>query len=305
MHEGMEINNLDDLNKEFAIAGQLKFVSGPGGMPVVEIDNKLGSASIAVQGAHVLGFEAKGQEPIIWMSDEATYAPGKSLRGGVPICWPWFGPHASDPSLPGHGPARTVDWHPVSSKAMSDGRTKISFELVKTKEALKICSLRVQLHVTVGSSLMLALETVNLGESTCELGEALHTYFLVGDVRQVRVEGLDGCEYIDKMDGASRKKQEGPVTISAEADRIYLGTGERAEIIDPSMDRKIVIESHGSASMVVWNPWVETAEKMGDLGPDGYLKMLCVETANAADDVVQLAPGVVHCMVAEYSSEPL
>jgi len=301
------MSDLDSLNKEFGIAGQLHFVSGPGGMPVAEIANEQGSASISLQGAHVLGFEAKGQQPIIWMSDEATYAPGKSLRGGVPICWPWFGPHASDSSLPGHGPARTVDWQPVASKALSDGRTKLSFELIQTEKIREQClhPLRVQLHVTVGRSLLLSLETANLGKTSFSLGEALHTYFHVGDVRQVEIEGLDGCEYIDKMDGGKRKKQQGPVTLSAEADRIYLGTESRAEIVDPSMGRKIIIESSGSASMVVWNPWAETAKKMGDLGPDGYLKMLCVETANAADDVVQLEPGATHCMVAEYSSREL
>jgi len=301
------MGNLDQLNKQFGIAGQLQFVSGPGDMPVAEIENKLGKASVALQGAHVLGFQAAGQEPIIWMSGEATYAPGKSLRGGVPICWPWFGPHGSDSTLPGHGPARTVNWKPVASEALNDGSTKVSFELVETEKTRQQIPhpLRVQLHVTVGNSLGLEMETTNLGKVPFTLGEALHTYFLVGDVRLAHVEGLDGCEYIDKMDGGVRKHQQGPVSISAEADRIYLGTGSRSEIVDPAMGRKIVIESRGSASMVVWNPWIKTAEKMGDLGPDGYLKMLCVETANAADDVVKLAPGATHRMFAGYSSEAL
>jgi len=301
------MSKLEQMNGQFGIAGQLRFVNGPGDMPVAEIHNDLGQASLALQGAHVLGFQASGQQPIIWMSDEATYAPGKSLRGGVPVCWPWFGPHASDSNLPGHGPARTVDWEPIASEALSDGHTGISFELVETEKTSQQCPhpLRVRLHVTVGSNLVLTLETTNLGDTPFTLGEALHTYFLVGDVRRAQVEGLDGCTYIDKMDGGARKQQHGPVSISAEADRIYLGTGNHAEIVDPAMDRKIVIKSAGSASMVVWNPWIETAEKMGDLGPDGYLKMLCVETANAADDVVQLAPGATHRMLADYSSQAL
>ncbi|HKI62753.1 MAG TPA: D-hexose-6-phosphate mutarotase [Mariprofundaceae bacterium] len=298
---------MGDLNQAFGIEDQVVFIDGPGGMPIVRVNNELGEASIALQGAHVLGFQARGQEPIIWMSDEATYAQGKSLRGGVPVCWPWFGPHGSDSTLPGHGPARTVNWKPVASEALGDGSTKVSFELVETDKTRQQIPhlLRVQLHVTVGSSLRLELETTNLGKASFTLGEALHTYFLVGDVRLAHVEGLDGCEYIDKMDGGARKQQHGPVSISSETDRIYLGTGGHSEIIDPAMGRKIVIESQGSASMVVWNPWVETAAKMGDLGPDGYLKMLCVETANAADDVVLLKAGGTHCMAAEYSSESL
>ncbi|MDX8408091.1 MAG: D-hexose-6-phosphate mutarotase [Mariprofundaceae bacterium] len=301
------MSDLDRFNESYGIAEQLRFISGSGGMPVADIHNELGQAQIALQGAHVLGYQAKGQEPIIWMSDEATYAPGKSLRGGVPVCWPWFGPHASDASLPGHGPARTVDWKPVASETLDDGRTRISFEMIDTDQTRAMCPhpLKVQLHVTVGSSISLELETTNLGKSAFTLGEALHTYFLVGDVRLAHVEGLNGCEYIDKMDGGSRKTQIGPVTISEETDRIYLGTGERSEIIDPAMRRKIVIRSEGSGSIVVWNPWEATANKMGDLGPDGFLRMLCVETANAADDVVVLPAGATHRMLAEYSSEPL
>jgi len=298
---------MNDYNKAFGIKDQLEFTAGPGGMPVAKVRNELGEAEIALQGAHVLNYKARGQEAIIWMSDQATYAPGKSLRGGVPICWPWFGPHASDASLPGHGPARTVDWKPVASETQPDGSTKVSFEMTESEKVRTMYAhpLRVQLHVTVGCSLRLELETTNLGKGPFTLGEALHTYFIVGDVRLAHVEELDGCEYIDKMDGGVRKQQHGPVSISEETDRIYLGTGSHAEIIDPTMGRKIIIESQGSASMVVWNPWAKTAEKMGDLGADGYLKMLCVETTNAADDVVELAPGASHRMVAEYSSESI
>jgi len=165
--------------------------------------------------------------------------------------------------------------------------------------------LNVQLHVTVGGSISIEMETTNQGDAPFTLGEALHTYFQVGDVRKVHVEGLDGCEYIDKMDGGNRKSQSGSLGISEETDRIYLGTGNQAEIVDPAMHRRIVIKSSGSASMVVWNPWEKTAAKMGDLGPSGYLKMICVETTNAADDVVELAAGATHRMQAEYSSEAL
>jgi len=299
--------DMELFNEKFGISGQVVFATGKGGMPVVEISNELGEASIALQGAHVLGFQARGEAPLIWMSDEATYAPGKSLRGGIPVCWPWFGPHATDSSLPGHGPARTVNWKPTASEALPDGRTKVSFELIETDKTREMYPhpLCVQLHATVGSSLLLELETTNLGDSTFTLGEALHTYFLVGDVRLAHIEGLNGCEYIDKMAGASRKTQNGSVIISEETDRIYLGTGNRAEIIDPDMGRKIMIQSSGSASTVVWNPWIESAAKMGDLGLNGYLKMLCVETANAADDVVELAAGAPHRMVADYSVESL
>ncbi len=298
---------LEQWNDSYAIDGELRFIRAKGDMPVAEISNKLAQASIGLQGAHVLDFQAKGQAPLIWMSPDATFAPGKSLRGGIPICWPWFGPHASDSSKPGHGPTRTSAWQPIAASSQNDGSTRISFEFVQSPATIAMCghALSLQLHVTVGNSLHLELETTNLGEDSFTLGQAFHTYFQVGDVRQTRIEGLGGCAYIDKVDGGKRKQQQGAVAISAETDRIYLATGSECEITDPSMQRKIMISSAGSASTVVWNPWSETALKMGDLGQDGYLNMLCVETTNAADDVIQLSPGATHRLIADYSSQAL
>jgi len=292
---------LQSLNEQFGIKGQLTFISGPGGLPVAEIHNESGRATIALQGAHVMTYERQGDEPLLWLSDYAKFSPGKSIRGGVPICWPWFGAHASDASLPGHGYARTVDWQPLESEALPDS-TRITFELIDTPATKAMCPhpLQVRYTVTVGAALGLQLETTNLSEAPFRLGQALHTYFAVADVRRVSVEGMENCDYLDKVDGFARKQQVGPVTISQEVDRIYLGTGDLCEIRDPGMERLIRIRSTGSHSTVVWNPWSEKAEQMGDLGPDGYLGMLCVETANAADDVVELAPGATHLLSAVY-----
>lgn len=296
---------VDELNQAWGIEGNLNFKLGKGDMPVIEISNAFAKASIALQGAHILSFVAKGEKELIWMSDDATFAAGKSLRGGVPICWPWFGPHASDSSLPGHGPARTVNWKPVASKSLDDGRTSISLEMQQNEQVKKICGhdLSVQLTIVVGASLEISLQTSNLGNTSFTLGQALHTYFNVSDVRKVQIEGLEGCEYLDKVDAAARKKQEGVVTITQETDRVYVNTGNQMRIVDAGMNRTIVIRNQGSASAIVWNPWLETATKMGDLGQDGYLNMLCVETANALDDVVELASGATHTMATEYCIE--
>lgn len=291
------------LNEAWGIKESLNFKLGLGDMPVIEISNALAQATISLQGAHILSFVPTGEAELIWMSADATFASGKSLRGGVPICWPWFGPHASDASLPGHGPARTVNWRPVASKSLPDGRTQISLEMEQSEQVKAVCGhdLTVQLTITVGKSLEISLQTKNLGDTNFTLGQALHTYFNISDVREVHVEGLDGCEYLDKVDGFARKKQEGVVTISQETDRVYVNTGNEMRIVDAGMERVIVIRNQGSASAVVWNPWVETANKMGDLGHDGYLNMLCVETANALDDVVELAAGSTYTMATEYS----
>jgi D-hexose-6-phosphate mutarotase len=154
--------------------------------------------------------------------------------------------------------------------------------------------------ITVGQELEVELATTNTGAAPFQLGQALHTYFTVGDIRRTTVAGLEGCEYLDKVGGSVRKRQDGPVAFTQETDRIYLGTRGCCGIVDPVLDRTILITSTGSRSTVVWNPWIEKADKMGDFGPDGHLGMVCVETANAAEDVITLAPGATHCMTAQY-----
>jgi len=296
---------MNTLNEHYGIANQLAFTLGNGDMPVANINNDLGSASIALQGAHVLSFIPKGEDDLIWVSEDATFAPKKSLRGGVPVCWPWFGPHGTEKTLPAHGYARTVHWNPIASKALDDGSTYLCFELDHSDvaENLQVHPLQVKLHITVGASLQLRLETKNLGDSAYELSEAMHTYFKVGDVRQISIAGLNGCEYVDKTDDFSRKQQQGAVSIEQETDRIYLNTSAQLRIQDAALSRSIVIDSEDSHSAIVWNPWIETAKKMGNLGENGYLNMLCVETANAADNTLSLAAGETHSMSCTYHIE--
>jgi len=301
------MTNIAAWNERFALGDGLQFVEGPNGMPIVNINNHHAKASIALQGAHVLGYQAVDQEPLIWMSEDATYAPGKSLRGGVPICWPWFGPHATDSNKPGHGHARTVSWLPTASNLLASGAHELTFTLADKAqtEAVSGFALDVKLTITVGATLKFSMTSTNLGSTEYTLGEALHTYFLVGDVSKVKVEGLDGCAYLDKVDGMSRKTQQGPVTIASEVDRIYFSDNKQCRIVDETMQRVIHIYSKGSAATVVWNPWLESANKMGDLGKDGYLKMLCVENAIAANAVVKLAGGASHTLDVEYAVESL
>lgn len=301
------MEHLQSLNERFGIREHVEFGSGPGGLEVAEIRNEQGRATIALQGAQVLHFEPAGDEPVLWISQDATPSPGMSIRGGIPICWPWFGAHPSDASLLAHGYARTAAWQPVESQVLADGRIRVVFEFVDTPETKAMCAhpLVLRYAVTVGRRLALELETINLSEAPFLLTQALHTYFAVADVRRVLVEGLEECDYLDKVDGFSRKQQSGPVTIAGEVDRIYLGTGKVCEIRDPGMERLIRISSSGSNSTVVWNPWIEKSAALGDMGPDGYLHMLCVETANAADDRVELAAGATHRLAAEYGVEYL
>jgi D-hexose-6-phosphate mutarotase len=295
---------LNELNRQFAIAGKLAFEELPGGFLLAHVDTAYGKATVALQGAHVMTYQSTGHEPLIWLSKLAKCAPGKSIRGGVPVCWPWFGAHESNAQFPGHGFARTVPWQLAEAQLLPDGRVRLAFELIHsdlTREQWPWAS-TVHNIVTVGQELEVELATTNNDVAPFQLGQALHTYFVVGDIRRVGIAGFDGCEYIDKVGGTSRKRQAGAVTFGGETDRIYLGTSGQCEIKDPAMSRSILVTSTGSRSTVVWNPWIDKADKMGDFGPDGYLGMVCVETANAAEDVIVLAPGETHRMTAQYRS---
>ncbi|MFN2308864.1 MAG: D-hexose-6-phosphate mutarotase [Gammaproteobacteria bacterium] len=303
------MNPLDSssLNSRYGIPEQLHFQEAPGGLIVAEVDNAHATASIALQGAHLMTWAPKGVRPVIWLSKAAKLAPGKSIRGGVPICWPWFGPHASEPGFPGHGFARTVPWDLVETQKLGNGATRLVLQLVPSDatRAQWPYPSEVEIHLVIGPTLEIDLVTRNTGEAAITIGDALHTYFEVGDVRQVKVHGLDGCPYIDKVDGAARKRQDGPVTVAGEVDRIYLESTADCVIEDPVLQRRIRIRKKGSASSVVWNPWIDKATKMGDLGEDGYLNMLCVESANADADVVVIPPGAEHHLWVSYAVEAL
>ena len=299
--------SLTELNQRFAIAGHVSFKEGPGGLVVAEIANALGESTIALQGAHVMTFQPRGQEPVIWLSKFAKFALGKSIRGGVPVCWPWFGPHAADAKLPGHGYARTVMWEVLETQALPDGGTFLRFGLVENDatRAQWPHPSTARLEITVGAALKVELVTRNTGSEPFVLGEALHTYFHISDVAKMAIRGLEGCEFLDKVGGSTRKTQQGPVVIESEVDRVYLNTSGDCLIEDQGLRRRVRIASQGARSAVVWNPWIEKADKMGDFGPDGYRGMVCVETANAVENVVTVTPGSEHRMTAVYSVEPL
>ena len=306
--------DIEQLNKQFSIQNadqSLQFTSGVGGVPMIEIQNSQATARISLQGAHVLSWVPTGEDDVIWLSEDATFAPGKSVRGGIPICWPWFGPHESNAAFPAHGFARTVLWQVIDAQALAAGETQITFRLDTHKLDASLISKNNQhmwpsatiaeYRLTIGKALTMELVTLNQSDQPITIGQALHTYFSVNDVTHTLVHGLDGKEYVDKTDDMKRKQQKGAVDISSEVDRVYLDTPEDTVIDDKK--RKITIKKEGSHTTVVWNPWEAVAEKMGDLGKEGYLKMLCVESANALNDTVRINPGDKHTLRVIYAVE--
>jgi D-hexose-6-phosphate mutarotase len=285
------------LNARFALPGLLRFGTGAHGALVAQLTAPAAEAEIAIQGAQLLTWTPAGQAPVVWLSPAARFATGKSLRGGAPVCWPWFGAHADDTSKPAHGFARNHDWQVLETGVVSGApRITLGYTPGAAQQALWPHQAELHLTVTVGAQLELALITRNSGASAFTLTQALHTYFHVGDIAQARVEGLAGKPYIDKLQQDARLVQSGDIQIDREVDRIYLDCPEDAVIVDEALKRRIRVRKTGSRSCVVWNPWIDKAAKLGDLGEDGYRRMLCVETTNAADDAVTLAPGASHTL---------
>lgn len=298
------MSEVAELNARFGIAGQVVFKES-NGVTVVEVNNDHGTATIALQGAHLISWTPTGQQPVVWVSPEAKPTPGKSIRGGIPVCWPWFGAHASEAGYPAHGYVRTMPWAVTHIEALADGGHRLNFRFIDndTSRTQWPHPCELELVLTLGASLEAELITRNTGNEAFTIGEALHTYFQVSDVREITIDGLDGVSYLDKVDDFACKQQTGAITIGSEVDRVYLATAHDCVINDPTLGRRIRIAKRGSQSTVVWNPWIEKADKMGDLGPNGYLRMVCVESANAVSDVVEVAAGAEHRLWVEYSCE--
>ena len=303
------MKNAAQLNQQFGIAGQLSFRDDASGLVVAEFNNAQATASLCLQGAHLISWQPKSQsKPVVWVSRDAKMAAGKSIRGGAPVCWPWFGAHATEVSFSGHGYARTVPWNVIESGTEPNGATRLTLRLVESDKTRTQWNhdCNVDLTVIIGDTLRMEMTTENTGATDFVIGEALHTYLQISDIGAVRVTGLEGCEYWDKVGGSVLKKQDGAIDFASEVDRVYINTAAECVIHDDKLQRRIHIKKSGSHSTVVWTPWVEKANKMGDMGqPDGWREMVCVESVNAIDNVVTIAAGTKHSLIVEYSAQSI
>lgn len=257
---------------------------------------------IAQQGAQVLSYQQVGEPPLLWLSDQALFRQGKSVRAGVPVCWPWFGNLQRNPQAvqamyhgaqaPAHGLARTRDWQLLGIEDVGE-TLRIEFELPEAQGDLPGWPHDVELKLVVemGADLKLSLTSRNMGNIPVTISQALHSYFAVSDVRQARVEGVDGLGYIETLADWEQRQQQGALMFAGETDRIYLNTPQTLSIVDPHWNRRITLTSSGSRSAVIWNPWTERAKELADMADDGWQRMLCIETANVWDDLVELEPG--------------
>jgi glucose-6-phosphate 1-epimerase len=295
--------NLDELS-QYEIDGELQFIEIEHGFIYAEINNARAHATVSTYAGQLLSYRPKDQqEDLLFVSDKAYYEDGKAIRGGIPICWPWFGPDPEKRGRPAHGFVRNQQWQVSGSESLADGSTKIILSIIDNQATRTLWPhpFRLDIEITVGDTLKVELLTHNTGNDSITISQALHTYFRVSEIGKVSVLGLDGINYLDKVNDSGQKTQFGPIAISGEVDRIYTDVSGDLTIDDTSLKRQIAISSSGCSTAVVWNPWVEIAASMADLDGDDYLRMLCVETANVGPETVTIAAGDSYRLTAEYA----
>lgn len=300
----MQEEQLRELNEKYAVEDALRFERGLGDVVVARLRNDHGEAAVCVYAGHVMEYVPRGGRPVLWISPTARFREGTAIRGGIPVCWPWFGAHPEDSSQPSHGFARTMPWE-VDGTGQDDAEVWVQLRLTDSEATRSRWphAFRLELRVTLSDALEVALIAHNTGHESFTCTGALHSYFAVEDVASVRIDGLDGCTYLDSVDGMKEKVQEGSILVRREVDRIYVDTDDTCSIHDPNAGRTIVVEKEGSLSTVVWNPWIDKAQRLSDFPDDAYHRMVCVETANAAGDTITVAPGESHRLVARLREE--
>ncbi|MGF6164421.1 glucose-6-phosphate 1-epimerase [Pseudomonas sp. 2725] len=272
---------------------------------------------VAQQGAHILSYQLAGQPPLIWLNDEAVFKTGKSIRAGVPVCWPWFGVFDRNPQSvqamrvsneapSAHGFVRAMDWELGGIEAEGES-LKVEFLLPYPDGGFPGWPHQVDLTLSIrlDEQLHIHLTSHNRGAETVSISQALHSYFAVSDVREVHVEGVGGLKYIETLDNWKTVTQSGDLRFTGETDRIYLDAPPLLSIVDPAWERRIELTSTGSRTAVIWNPWIDRAAAFSDIADDGWQRMLCIETANVMDDVVNLKPGASHTLGVSVGSKPL
>ena len=285
----------------------------------INILNGAGEATIFLQGAQISHFKSHHQPDSLWLSPECEYKVGQSLRGGIPICWPWFGELSKNPAqiqeqidtsnAPAHGFVRERDWQLDRIEAIDANTTRatLSLNIEADAEPLWPFKCRLELDIIIAEHLSVTFRVFNLSAQTFHFSTALHSYFSVPHISQVAVTGLEQSQYLDCLDDWQSQTQVGKVSIGQEVDRLYYPTKNHICIENQHTGHSLCIDSQNSNSAVLWNPWVDKARRLSAFADDAYQQMLCIETANAGKDFVSLPAGQQHelrLMISHQSTAP-
>jgi glucose-6-phosphate 1-epimerase len=303
---------MGELDRRFGIPGIAKVCDGNGGMPRVQITSSLGEGEMYLHGAQVTSWKPHSREPqggddVLFLSSKSRWEDGQAIRGGIPVCFPWFRANVNDPQAPAHGVVRTKEWQLASiveNRNAENGNGVTVSMFTESDERTRRWwpgEFRLVHRVTFGAELSLELVCTNTGTTALRFEEALHTYNRVADVQDARVQGLDTVRFLDNTDGNKEKTQHGDVAIVSRTDNAYLNTDHAVDLSDPKMNRGIRLTKANSLSTVVWNPWRDGAVKLHDLGDGEWTQFLCVEASNILGAAVNLAPGQEHSMTAVLS----
>ncbi len=281
--------------------------TGPGGLPFLVVDSERCQARLTPYGAQVCAWTPAGQRtPVVFLSPHAVFGSGKAIRGGVPVCFPWFASHPTEPGKPAHGFARTRMWQVGDVLTDHTGDVALTFHLAAdaATRALWPGEFVASLAVTLGTTLTMTFTAENRDADELAYEVALHTYLTVGDVARARVHGLERTRFIDKVDGMREKiSGDGPITFSGEVDRVFVDTAAPCVVDDPVLGRRVRIEKSGSPETVVWTPGPVKGPAIPDVG-DAWTRFICVETAHCRPHTVRLGPGARHAMTARILIDP-
>ncbi|PKL07187.1 MAG: hypothetical protein CVV53_00770 [Spirochaetae bacterium HGW-Spirochaetae-9] len=289
----------------FLVPGRIWVEEGKGGFPLLRLHADKGDCSVYPYGAHVASFKPAGGEELLWMSPYSSFEEGKPIRGGIPLCFPWFGIHRERSDLPRHGFVRTKAWDIDSTSVLSDGRVSVTFSSSDDEASRQAWPFEFNLTLTVivGERLEVALATTNTGASAFQCEEAFHTYFGVGDLSACEVHGLDGLEYIDRAGGAARRMQGqgGAAKFAGETVNTYIGVPARRELADYSTGRRILVEQEGMDATVLWNPGAAAGGANPEIR-ETWNQFVCVESVNCLDYPVTVSPGECHRAIVRLSA---
>jgi len=288
--------DIDELDDKFSIEGEVGFAELEEELVFVTVSNKYAEADICLYGAHITNFKPHKTMGILWMSPESSFQEGVPIRGGIPVCFPWFGPHKTDSSKPQHGFARLMYWNVLETTIQPKGETLVRLQLCSSPETKAywnhdFCA---ELSVIVGKTLTVTLKVTNTSSTPFEYTTALHSYFNISSIEEITIEGLQNTKYHNQLEPGDYIQETEKLEIHKAETRHYYDTEATCLVNDPVFGRRISIEKTGSKVTTVWNPGEETCIKIDDMPDDAFHTFVCVETVNAFNDTLKLAPGETH-----------